>query len=105
MYIYLHTYIPFPPAPYYDKELKGWITPYPCNSVSFCDQNSAVIELRSKLDKCIFNEIFAYFINVLSDGNIFHLTEDKLLILDEIDIFLILFTLQLSINHSLRNLF
>lgn len=85
IYICRHTYPS--PSPYYDKELKGWITPYPCNSVSFCDQNSAVIELKSKLDKCIFNETFAYFMNVLSDGNIFHLTEDKLLILDEIDIF------------------
>ncbi len=75
------------PTPYYDKGFKSWITPYPCNSVSFCDQRALFDELVSKLHRNIFDKAFACFINVLGDGKLLHLTEEKLLILDDIDAF------------------
>lgn len=75
------------PKPYFDIGLKGWITPYACNSVSFCNQRALFDELTSKLNNNIFDRAFAIFMNILGDGNLFHLTEDRLLILDEIDVF------------------
>lgn len=75
------------PKPYYDNELKGWITPYPCNSVSFCDQKALFDELVLKLHNNIFDRGFARFMDIIGDGALVHLNEEKLLILDEIDIF------------------
>lgn len=75
------------PKPYYDLRFKRWITPYPCNSVSFCNQKSLFDEMVTKLHHNIFDGAFATYINILGDGELFHLTEEKLLVLDEIDIF------------------
>ena len=75
------------PKPYYDNGLKGWITPYPCNTVSFCDQQALFDELVLKLHNNIFDRVFAYFMDIIGDGKLVHLDEEKLLILDEIDIF------------------
>lgn len=75
------------PKPYYDNGLKGWITPYPCNSVSFCDQKALFDELVLKLHNNIFDIGVAYSMDIIGDGKLVHLDEAKLLILDEIDIF------------------
>lgn len=85
IFICRHTYPA--PIPYYDNGLNCWITPYACNSISFCNQRALLDELTSKLNRNIFDRAFALFIGILSDGKVFHLTEEKLLILDEVDIF------------------
>ena len=75
------------PKPYYSEHFKGMITPYLNNSINFCNKDSAKEEMRGKLGNAVFNPIFNRFLQAMTDGNFINLTEDKLLLIDQVDIF------------------
>lgn len=43
--------------------------------------------MRGKLGNAVFNPIFNRFLQAMTDGNFINLTEDKLLLIDQVDIF------------------
>lgn len=75
------------PKPYYSVHFKKMITPYLNNSISFCNKDSAKEEMKNKLNSAIFDPVFNSFLQALTDGNFINLTEDKLKLIDQIDIF------------------
>lgn len=75
------------PQPYYSKHFKCMITPYPNNSISFCNKESAKKEMMDKLENAVFNPVFNVFLQALTDGNFINLNEDTLQLIDQIDIF------------------
>ena len=78
----------YPPAePYYCEAFKTMITPYLCNSYDFCNKETSKIEMHKKLDQNIFDRGFSNYLAQMSDGNIVNLSEDKLQLIDEVDIF------------------
>lgn len=66
--------------PYYDNELSEWITPTITNSVSFCDQPSIKEILVQGLS--LIHYLYSNYYIALSDGGIYHLTKEKLLVID-----------------------
>ena len=75
------------PQPYYSEQFKCMITPYPNNSISFCNKESAKKEMMDKLENAVLNPIFNVFLQALTDGNFINLNEDTLQLIDQIDIF------------------
>lgn len=75
------------PEPYYSKHFKCMITPYLDNSINFCNIESAKEEMMDKLKNAVFDPVFNHFLQVMTDGNFINLTEDKLKLIDQIDIF------------------
>lgn len=74
------------PEPYYSKEWKCMITPYLNNSINFCNKESVKDEMRDKFDNSIFDLKFHYFLSCMTDGKFINLSEDKLRLIDEVDI-------------------
>lgn len=74
------------PQPYYSEYFKCMITPYLDNSIIFCNRNTSKDEIRDKFDKAIFDPIFHEFLSVMTDGQFVNLTEDKLQVIDQVDI-------------------
>lgn len=74
------------PEPYYSKEWKCMITPYLNNSINFCNKESAKDEMKDKFDNTIFDSKFHYFLSCMTDGQFINLSEDKLRLIDEVDI-------------------
>ena len=74
------------PEPYYSKGWKGMITPYLNNSINFCNKESAKDEMKDKFDNTIFDSKFHYFLSCMTDGKFINLSEDKLQLIDEVDI-------------------
>lgn len=75
------------PKPYYSEHFKGMITPYLYNSINFCNKEYAKEEMMDKLRNAIFNPILNRFLYTMTDGNFINFTEDKLQLIDQIDIF------------------
>ena len=48
---------------------------------------SAKEEMMDKLKNAVFDPVFNHFLQVMTDGNFINLTEDKLKLIDQIDIF------------------
>lgn len=63
------------------------ITPYLNNSINFCNKDFAKEEMMEKLGNAVFDPIFNRFLQVMTDGNFINLTEDKLQLIDQVDIF------------------
>lgn len=74
------------PKPYYSKGWKCMVTPYLNNSINFCNKESAKDEMKDKFDNTIFDSKFNYFLSCMTDGKFINLSEDKLRLIDEIDI-------------------
>ncbi len=72
--------------PYYSKKFNCTVTPYLSNSISFCNKESAKDEMKDKFDSTIFDLKFNYFLLAMTDGKFINLSEDKLQLIDEIDI-------------------
>ena len=85
IFIQRHSY-PMP-QPYYSEHFKCMITPYLDNSINFCNRESAKEEMTDKLKNAIFNPIFNQFLYAMTDGNFINLTEDKLQLIDQVDLF------------------
>lgn len=75
------------PQSYYSEHFKCMVTPYLQNSVNFCNKESAKDEMMDKLKNTVFDSIFNRFLQSMTDGNFINLTEDKLKLIDQIDIF------------------
>lgn len=73
-------------VPYYSKHFKCIITPYLNNSINFCNNESAKDEMRDKMENSIFDVTFNKFLYAMTDGKFVNLTEDKLQLIDQIDI-------------------
>lgn len=74
------------PKPYFSKELKCFITPYMNNSINFCDRDLTMNEMRDKFDNAIFDLTFNKFLSLMSDDKFINLSEDKLQLIDQVDI-------------------
>lgn len=77
------------PKPYYSEHFKCMITPYLNNSIYFCNKDTAKDEMMDKLKNAVFDPIFNRFLQAMTDGNFINLTEEKLQLIDQIDIFYI----------------
>ena len=53
------------------------ITPYPNNSIHFCNKESAKDEMMDKLRNAVFDPLFHRFLQEMTDGNFINLTEDN----------------------------
>jgi len=62
------------------------ITPYLNNSINFCNNESAKDEMRDKMENSIFDVTFNKFLYAMTDGKFINLTENKLQLIDQIDI-------------------
>lgn len=77
----------YPPAePYYCEEMKGYITPYLCNSHNFCNKDKSIELLRELFDDAILNAKHTNFIDRISDKDFICITNAQFSIMDEIDI-------------------
>lgn len=74
------------PQPYYSDVFKSMVTPYLTNSISFSSRESAKDEMKDKFDNTIFDPIFQKFLLLLSGGEFINLSEDKLQLIDQIEI-------------------
>ena len=74
------------PKPYYSKEWKRMVTPYLNNSINFCNRESSKDELKEKFGDAIFGLITNRFLMAMTDGEFINLSEDKLQLIDEVDI-------------------
>ena len=74
------------PKPYYSEIFKCMVTPYLHNSINFCNKDSSKDEVKDKFDSTIFDPQFHYFLSCMTDGKFINLSEDKLQLIDEIDI-------------------
>lgn len=45
--------------------------------------------MMEKLGNAVFDPIFNQFLQVMTDGNFINLTEDKLQLIDQVDIFML----------------
>ena len=75
------------PKPYYSEHFKCMITPYLNNSINFCNKESAKDEMMDKLKNAVFDPTFNHFLQSMTDGNFINLTESKLQLIDQVDIF------------------
>ena len=75
------------PKPYYSEHFKCMITPYLNNSINFCNKESAKDEMMDKLKNAVFDPTFNHFLQSMTDGNFINLTESKLQLIDQADIF------------------
>lgn len=75
------------PKPYYSKIWNCMVTPYSNNSINFCNKESSKDEMMDKFHNTIFNANFHYFLSCMTDDKFINLSEDKLLLIDEVDIF------------------
>ena len=62
------------------------ITPYLNNSINFCNKESVKDEMKDKFGTNIFDSKFHNFLFCMTDGKFINLSEDKLRLIDEIDI-------------------
>lgn len=77
----------FPKAKkYYSKRFGCIINPTLCNSINFCNKELAKDEMRETLNNNVFNSQLHDFLNGLADNKFINLSEDKLQIIDQIDI-------------------
>lgn len=74
------------PQPYYSEYFKCMITPYLDNSISFCNRDTSKDEIRDKFEKTIFDSTFHEFLSIMTGGQFVNLTEDKLQVIDQVDI-------------------
>ena len=74
------------PQPYYSEQYKGMLTPYLVNSCSFCNKESSKNEMKDKLNNNIFNSKLHHFLSAMTDGKFINLSEDKLQLIDQVDI-------------------
>lgn len=74
------------PKPYYSKNFQCTITPYLHNSINFFDKDSTKDIIIDHLQGSIFNSTCHHFLSDLADGKFINLTEDKLLLIDQVDI-------------------
>lgn len=74
------------PQPYYSEYFKCMITPYQVNSISFCNRDTSKDEMRDKFENTIFNPVLHKFLSVMTDNQFINLTEDKLQVIDQVDI-------------------
>ena len=73
------------PKPYYSTNWGGrWITPYLSNSITFCNKDTSIDEMNDMM-KNVFDLEFSEFLNIMGEGHIVNLTEDKLKIIDIVD--------------------
>jgi len=72
--------------PYYSKRFQCMITPYQNNSINFCNMNTAKDEMKDKFDNTIFDPIFHRFLLAMTDDKFINLSDDKLQLIDQIDI-------------------
>lgn len=72
--------------PYYSERFKGMITPYQTNSINFCNKDSSKDEMRDKFDNTIFSPKLNRFLLYMTDGKFINLSEDKLQLIDQVDI-------------------
>ena len=84
LFIQRHSYPK--PQPYYSEYFKCTITPYLDNSIIFCNRDTSKDEIRDKFDKAIFDPIFHKFLSIMTDGQFVNLTEDKLKVIDQVDL-------------------
>lgn len=75
------------PKPYYDEHFKGLITPYLNNSINFCNKEYSKEEMMDKLRNSVFNPDFNHFLYEMTNGNFFNFTEEKLQLIDQVNIF------------------
>lgn len=62
------------------------VTPYLNNSINFCNRESSKDELKEKFGDAIFGLITNRFLMAMTDGEFINLSEDKLQLIDEVDI-------------------
>lgn len=74
------------PQPYYSKKFKSIVTPYLCNSINFCNKDTVKDEMKDKFDNTIFDLTFHMFLLAMTDNKFINLSDDKLQLIDEIDI-------------------
>lgn len=74
------------PEPYYSIRWKCIITPYLSNSIDFCNKESAKDEMKDKFDNTIFDSKFHDFLSCMTDGKFINLSEDKLQLINEVDV-------------------
>lgn len=74
------------PKPYYSKGWKSMVTPYLNNSINFCNRESSKDEMKEKFGDAIFGSITNRFLMAMTDGEFINLSEDKLQLIDEVDI-------------------
>ena len=72
--------------PYYSEQFQCMITPYLNNSFNFCNRESAKDEMKDKFDNTIFDPTFHRFLLSMTDGKFINLSEDKLQLIDQVDI-------------------
>lgn len=75
------------PQSYYSKYFKCMVRPCLNNSINFCNKEYAKEEMMDKFKDTVFNPIFNHFLQVMTDGKFINLTEEKLKLIDFIDIF------------------
>ncbi len=72
--------------PYYSKYFGGgWITPYLNNSITFCNKETSIDEMNDKM-KNVFDPAFSEFTRIMGEGHVVNFSEDKLKIIDIVDI-------------------
>ena len=72
--------------PYYSKHFECMITPYLNNSINFCNKESSKDEMKDKM-KNLFDSSFNKILNLMTGGKFINLTEDRLQLIDQVDIF------------------
>lgn len=77
------------PTQYYSQRFQSMITPYPLNSINFCNKDTSKQELIEKLGDTMFDPIFFQFLKLFNDGHYYDFSNAQLEIIDEIDKFYI----------------
>lgn len=99
IFIQRHTY-PLP-LPFYTETFKTFIMPFMYNSYSFCNRETAKREIEDKLKNAVFNPHFNQFLQLMSNGKFINLSEDKLQLIDEINLLYEKYDYDLSISKPI----
>lgn len=75
------------PPEYYSPKFKNYIKPYPVNSFSFCNREESKNEIFSSFKDNIFDKTFSEYLLMMNGGTLEKFTEEKLLLIDQIDAF------------------